>query len=152
MYPNPLYLLILLGLGLSLLSACGDSTEDNDAPQEDSVWVSVPRDTTALPQEAPSVAPLLVGAWELQQMWVDGNLMSAEEIGTNYLEFTSEGQVTLLTPGLDPASSTFNYQDPLILSEALEGPREVLELTEDQLVLLESVDGTEVRYVYERQE
>lgn len=143
---------LLLSLALLLLSACGEDRSETQATEgadlADSLTVEVPAPN--YPAPAPQVAPDLLGTWQLEEMWIDGNMMSAAEIGTSYLEFTAEGQVTSLAPGFDPVSSTFSYEEPLILAEALEGQKEILELEADRLVLLESVDNTEVKYVYQK--
>ncbi len=147
------YILPIFALFLFILTGCEEEVTDKDNDNKDtkdSILVEVPSNELDFPVKSPSFNAELVGTWHLTEMWIDGNLMAGEELGDTFIEFTEDSRVTVVATGLDPVSSNFSYEDPLILAEALEGEREVLEVSSEKLVLLESVSGTEVRYVYER--
>ena len=144
----------LRSVGLFLLFACfvwsceeSSGTQENQA--EDTLMTVIPMDTL-MDIDAPTIDPALLGTWELKEIWIDGNLMEGAAASQTFIEFTPEGTLTSVAPGMDPLSARFRVEDPLILSEVFEGDIEILSLTEAQLELLDVADNSEMRYVYSR--
>lgn len=143
------YSLVLLGFSIGFTSCTNDTTEEGGSG--DSVVVNeaeILADTTGIP--ATTIAPELLGMWILQEMRIDQEPMSIEDIGESAYEFRSDG--TLVAHSEESASdpTPFTYDNNTINSDLNDKPLQVEELGPKKLVLSTEINGTIIRYIYQK--
>ncbi|MEM7655492.1 MAG: hypothetical protein AAF399_05130 [Bacteroidota bacterium] len=137
--------LLFIGASVLLLFGCGNESEE--ANQTELATDSV---TIALPPDLVTLAPELIGSWKLEEMSYGSNIMSIADLGESTLEFTETGKMISSTPDLPPEESDFSFYNDTIRSD-IDGVEQRIELlTGVQLVLVSTIDGTEIKRVYSR--
>ncbi|GAB4412202.1 MAG: hypothetical protein OHK0039_17980 [Bacteroidia bacterium] len=142
------YATLLLILGLAF-QACEPSTqqetpEDADTLSIDSIVYEEMRE-----RGLATIAPELIGVWQLEEMRLDDTPMSVGDVGENFLEFRADGLRIATSPGTSPDTSAFVYEDNTIRTELDENLR-IEEISSTRLVLSTTLDNTTVRYIYKR--
>ncbi|MDP5170778.1 MAG: hypothetical protein NWR72_11075 [Bacteroidia bacterium] len=141
--------MILLCTSFTLIS-CEEETNGSNSETvlEDSLAFIPGENSRGL--ETSAMRPELIGTWK----WVDmrlGNEPMAQEIPVQYLEFLASGKVANYPEGFAPDTSTLSQNGDMLKSNIWDNPQRIDSLSATRLILVETTDGTEISYIYERQ-
>lgn len=137
------HILIFFGFVFVLFS-CDSTTESSNASSKDSLEVEI------IDNEAAAVAPNLIGRWQLKEIRMGNTPMSMEDFGVSTIEFTADGNMISRAPDLPAETFPFELDNDVISSEGQDGDQRIEEVTDSRLVLVSTIDGTDIKYIYDR--
>ncbi len=151
MYSSPYKYWFLASLAIACISfqACDETpSESQETLSEDTLEVFTQETSRGLENSA--MRPELVGTWKLVDMLM-GKEPMAQEIPTEYLEFIANGTVANYVDDFPPDTSRLTQEGDMLRAALWEKEQRIDSLTGKRLVLVETVDGVEIAYIYERQ-